>query len=149
MDPALSDAEVMNTYTLSPVSTKDSLNDISAKHAIKFLAETPYDMGYTTRISELNSAIDSIKSQGTNIALSDTTRGRFLLRHGNQKLFKDLLEYVEHHRDGHSVAQFITPPFSKQYRFFVLHDFLIQFAVVAMFIGIFIQMIFEGKNITE
>ena len=149
MDPALSDAEVMNTYTLSPVSTKDSLNDISAKHAIKFLAETPYDMGYTTRISELNSAIDSIKSQGTNIALSDTTRGRFLLRHGNQKLFKDLLEYVEHHRDGHSVAQFITPPFSKQYRFFVLHDFLIQFSVVAMFIGIFIQMIFEGKNITE
>lgn len=149
MDPTLSDAEVMNTYTLSPISTKDSLNDISAKHAIKLFAETPYDMGYATRVSELTNAIDSIKSQGTNIALSDTTRGRFLLRHGNQKLFKDLLEYVEHHRDGHSVVQFITPPFFERYRFFVLHDFLIQFAVVAMFIGIFIQMIFEGKNITE
>lgn len=149
MDPALSDAEVMNTYTLSPISTKDSLNDISAKHAIKLMAETPYDMEYATRVSELNNAIDSIKSQGTNIALSDTTRGRFLLRHGNQKLFKDLLEYVEHHRDGHSVVQFITPPFFERYRFFVLHDFLIQFSVVAMFIGIFIQMIFEGKNITE
>ncbi len=32
---------------------------------------------------------------------------------------------------------------------FILWDFLIQFAFVAMFIGIFIQMIFEEKNITE
>ena len=34
-------------------------------------------------------------------------------------------------------------------KFFILRDFLIQFAFVAMFIGIFIQMIFEEKNITE
>lgn len=33
--------------------------------------------------------------------------------------------------------------------FFILRDFLIQFAFVAMFIGIFIQMIFEEKSITE
>ncbi len=35
------------------------------------------------------------------------------------------------------------------YPIFILWDFLIQFAFVAMFIGIFIQMIFEEKNITE
>ena len=34
-------------------------------------------------------------------------------------------------------------------KFFILHDFLVQFAVVAMFIGIFINMIFEEKNVTE
>ena len=34
-------------------------------------------------------------------------------------------------------------------KFFILRDFLIQFAFVAMFIGIFIQMIFEEKSITE
>ena len=33
--------------------------------------------------------------------------------------------------------------------FFILRDFLIQFAFVAMFIGIFIQMLFEEKSITE
>ena len=33
--------------------------------------------------------------------------------------------------------------------FFILRDFLIQFAFVAMFIGIFIQMLFENKTITE
>ena len=33
--------------------------------------------------------------------------------------------------------------------FFILRDFLIQFSFVAMFIGIFIQMIFEEKSITE
>ncbi|MCR4717426.1 MAG: hypothetical protein K5656_09610 [Lachnospiraceae bacterium] len=34
-------------------------------------------------------------------------------------------------------------------KFFILRDFLIQFAFVAMFIGIFIQMLFEDKTITE
>lgn len=35
------------------------------------------------------------------------------------------------------------------YRFFILRDFLVQFAFLAMFIGVFIQMIFEEKSITE
>lgn len=35
------------------------------------------------------------------------------------------------------------------HRFFLLRDFLIQFAFLAMFIGVFIQMIFEEKNITD
>jgi len=34
-------------------------------------------------------------------------------------------------------------------KFFILRDFLIQFSFVAMFIGIFITMLFEGKSITE
>lgn len=34
-------------------------------------------------------------------------------------------------------------------KFFIMRDFLIQFAFVAMFIGIFIQMLFEEKSITE
>ena len=33
--------------------------------------------------------------------------------------------------------------------FFILRDFLIQFAFLAMFIGVFIQMVFEEKSITE
>lgn len=35
------------------------------------------------------------------------------------------------------------------YKFFILRDFLIQFAFLAMFIGVFIQMIFEEKGINE
>lgn len=38
---------------------------------------------------------------------------------------------------------------NKRAKFFILREFLIQFAFVAMFIGIFIQMIFEEKSITE
>lgn len=34
-------------------------------------------------------------------------------------------------------------------KYFIMRDFLIQFAFVAMFIGIFIQMLFEEKSITE
>jgi hypothetical protein len=35
------------------------------------------------------------------------------------------------------------------YRFFVLRNFLIQFALMAMFIGVFLQMSFEDKQLTE
>lgn len=35
------------------------------------------------------------------------------------------------------------------YTFFILRNFWIQFSFVAMFVGIFIQMIFEDKRITE
>lgn len=75
-------------------------------------------------------------------------RGRFLLNHDNSLLFKDLLPYVEHRNNGRSVAK-IIPLFEGNYKLFLLHDFLIQFAVIAMFIGVFIQMIFEEKNVTE
>lgn len=40
-------------------------------------------------------------------------------------------------------------PISGSAKFFILRDFLIQFAFVAMFIGIFITMLFEEKSITE
>jgi len=38
---------------------------------------------------------------------------------------------------------------AETHRFFILRDFLIQFAFLAMFIGVFIQMIFEEKTITD
>lgn len=41
------------------------------------------------------------------------------------------------------------PILGTKYTFFFLRDFWIQFSFVAMFIGIFIQMIFEEKRITE
>ena len=65
----------------------------------------------------------------------------------------DLLPYVKHTNDGHPIAEYVTTPKCLKkwldYSIFILYDFLIQFAVIAMFIGIFIQMIFEEKNVTE
>ena len=67
-------------------------------------------------------------------------------------MFKDLLQHLKFvdKNHEHAVAKYITICRSdkvSEYKFFILYDFLIQFAVVAMFIGIFIQMIFEEKNI--
>ena len=39
--------------------------------------------------------------------------------------------------------------FGNGYRIFLLNGFLIQFAFLAMFIGVFIQMIFEDKSLNE
>ena len=39
--------------------------------------------------------------------------------------------------------------FANGYRLFILNGFLIQFAFLAMFIGVFIQMVFEEKSLNE
>lgn len=137
------DSIVMNMYTYAPKNNMDSVQSILAVHNF---ANTPHGDAHMNRIEELKQ-FGSVRKPKTKVSPTDNAvRTQFLIRHENSELFKDLLPYVEHD-DGHSVAKFI--PLWKDYRLFFLHDFLIQFAVIAMFIGIFIQMIFEEKNVTE
>lgn len=143
-----SDSIVMNHYTHSPYGLLDS---IGAALAVRQFADTPYDNTYMQRVANIYIPKDSLITDNTPTDLADSislVRGRFLLNHDNSLLFKDLLPYVEHREDNHPVAK-ILPLFGGNYKLFLLHDFLIQFAVIAMFIGIFIQMIFEEKNVTE
>ena len=137
------DSIVMNMYTYAPKNNMDSVQSILAVHNF---ANSPHGDAHMNRIEELKQ-FGSVRKPKTKVSPTDNAvRTQFLIRHENSELFKDLLPYVEHD-DGHSVAKFI--PLWKDYRLFFLHDFLIQFAVIAMFIGIFIQMIFEEKNVTE
>jgi hypothetical protein len=142
------DSIVMNHYTHSPYGLLDS---IGASLAVRQFADTPYDNTYMQRVADIYLGKDSLITDNAPTDLADSislVRGRFLLNHDNGLLFKDLLPYVEHREDNHPVAK-IVPLFGGNYKLFLLHDFLIQFAVIAMFIGIFIQMIFEEKNVTE
>lgn len=142
------DSIIMNYYTHSPYGHLDS---IDASLAVRQFADTPYDDTYMQRIANIYIGKDSLINPITRMNLVDSislVRGRFLLNHDNSLLFKDLLPYVEHRNNGRSVAK-IIPLFEGNYKLFLLHDFLIQFAVIAMFIGVFIQMIFEEKNVTE
>ena len=142
------DSIVMNHYTHSPYGLLDS---IGAALAVRQFADTPYDNTYMQRVANIYIPKDSLITDNAPMDLADSislVRGRFLLNHDNSLLFKDLLPYVEHREDNHPVAK-ILPLFGGNYKLFLLHDFLIQFAVIAMFIGIFIQMIFEEKNVTE
>lgn len=141
-----SDSIVMNHYTHSPYSHLDSTG---ASLAVRQFADTPYDNTYMQRVANIYLGKDSLITNNTPTDLADSislVRGRFLLNHDNSLLFKDLLPYVEHRDDNHPVAKIVP---LGNYKLFLLHDFLIQFAVIAMFIGIFIQMIFEEKNVTE
>lgn len=143
-----SDSIVMNYYTHSPYSHLDS---IGASLAVRQFADIPYDDTYMQRVADIYLGKDSLITDNAPTDLADSislVRGRFLLNHDNGLLFKDLLPYVEHREDNHPVAK-IVPLLGGNYKLFLLHDFLIQFAVIAMFIGIFIQMIFEEKNVTE
>ena len=141
-----SDSIVMNYYTHSPYSHLDSTG---ASLAVRQFADTPYDNTYMQRVANIYLGKDSLITDNAPTDLADSislVRGRFLLNHDNSLLFKDLLPYVEHRDDNHPVAKIVP---LGNYKLFLLHDFLIQFAVIAMFIGIFIQMIFEEKNVTE
>lgn len=138
------DSIVMNVYTFAPNEYLDSVSSLSAVHQF---AQSPYNDVYMSRIDSIYANLDTLSLADSTIAISDSIiRARFLIRHENNELFKDLLPYVEH-RDGHPIAKII--PLTRNYKLYLLHDFLIQFAVIAMFIGIFIQMIFEEKNVTE
>ena len=140
------DSIVMNYYTHSPYSHLDSMG---ASLAVRQFADTPYDNTYMQRVANIYLGKDSLITDNAPTDLADSislVRGRFLLNHDNSLLFKDLLPYVEHRDDNHPVAKIVP---LGNYKLFLLHDFLIQFAVIAMFIGIFIQMIFEEKNVTE
>lgn len=147
-----SDSLVINTYTHSVPGNIDAAQ---ARYAVHEFANTPYGEDYMNRIVHAYSLLhDSARVHDSTLVLSDSIRGRFLLRHENNALFMDLLPYVKHTNDGHPIAEYVTSPKLLQwlgidYSIFILYDFLIQFAVIAMFIGIFIQMIFEEKNITE
>lgn len=142
--------EYIDKYTLEVLNENDSLAAIEANRFIKAFADTRYESEFLERIAV---ARDSSRIHEP-VEISDTTRGRFLLRHENSFMFKDLLQHLKFvdKNHEHAVAKYITICRSdkvSEYKFFILYDFLIQFAVVAMFIGIFIQMIFEEKNITE
>ena len=146
-----SDSLVINTYTHSIPGNIDAAQ---ARYAVHEFANTPYGENYMNRIVHAyNMLHDSARVHDSTLVLSDSIRGRFLLRHENNALFMDLLPYVKHTNDGHSIAEYVNVRPLKwcgiDYSIFILYDFLIQFAVIAMFIGIFIQMIFEEKNVTE
>ena len=146
-----SDSLVINTYTHSIPGNIDAAQ---ARYAVHEFANTPYGENYMNRIVHAYSMLhDSARVHDSTLVLSDSIRGRFLLRHENNALFMDLLPYVKHTNDGHPIAEYVTTPKCLKkwldYSIFILYDFLIQFAVIAMFIGIFIQMIFEEKNVTE
>lgn len=146
-----SDSLVINTYTHSIPGNIDAAQ---ARYAVHEFANTPYGEDYMNRIVHAYSMLhDSARVHDSTLVLSDSIRGRFLLRHENNALFMDLLPYVKHTNDRHPIAEYVNVRPLKwcgiDYSIFILYDFLIQFAVIAMFIGIFIQMIFEEKNVTE
>lgn len=126
-------------------SRKDTLVQLNA--FMQVFAGTDYEREYTARIKEARDSVARMESF-EHIQTDSLLLGHFLMRHEDSRMFKDLLDKVEHSDNNQKLATFIEVG-NNGYKFFILYDFLIQFAVVAMFIGIFIQMIFEEKNITE
>lgn len=137
------DSIVMNVYTHT---LEKNLSSEQSTRAVQEFAKTAYENEYEERIARVYNRVDTTKVVAVTDVLSDSIKGRFLLRHENSMLFKDLLEYVEHTDDSHSIAEFYN---IGKIEVFWLHDFLIQFSVIAMFIGLFVQMMFEDKNFTD
>ena len=65
------------------------------------------------------------------------------------EMLKDISIIFDSTDESHKISTIVNIGKNKKYSFFFLRDFWIQFSFVAMFIGIFIQMIFEEKRITE
>lgn len=73
---------------------------------------------------------------------------KFILKAGQQSFtHHELLEGLVQNEQFEHVDRHCF--YKDGYRFFVLRNFLIQFALMAMFIGVFLQMSFEDKQLTE
>ncbi len=83
----------------------------------------------------------------------DTTKNKALCESCKSIAINHEFQWVEHmdkvYYKSDKLPLVTKDLIAGDYKIFILWDFLIQFAFVAMFIGIFIQMIFEEKNITE
>lgn len=144
--------ESESLYEFASSQKLSELDSVRAQHVVAFFSSLKHEYEFDEKIhmakemlDSLNHVPDSLLTPAKNI---DGLQSNFILRNENPKFFLKNLENLRFRYSDDSVAHFVTID-NDGNKFFILYDFLIQFAVVAMFIGIFIQMIFEEKNIPE
>ncbi len=132
------------------IQVRDRFSDERIIENFKLIESNWTEGEYMSRVATMYNKLDSLKRTRALVIppskVSSDEKGRFLIKHDNALLFKGLLPYVKHSGSNQDVATFRK---IGNYKFFILHNFLLQFAVVAMFIFIFVQLMFEEKNITE
>ena len=117
-------------------------NSLSSTNELGFTAESETVISYSHTVDKTNGAPkDSI--------ILTTTIGKAEIASQSQPTNRELLKGLRYKRIPNGNHPVVTVWDIGGYEFFILRDLLIQFAFLAMFIGVFIQMIFEEKSITE
>lgn len=149
------DEDIMTHQSLSEFTSSIKLSDLDsvrAQHVITYFSSLKHEYEFDEKIHMTEVMLDSLMlvpdSLLTPVRYYEGLQDNFILRNENPKFFLKNLKNLQFRDSESSIANIVTIN-NAENTFFILYDFLIQFAVVAMFIGIFIQMIFEEKNITE
>ena len=117
-------------------------NVSSSTNELGFTAESETVISYSHPVDKTNGAPkDSI--------IRTTTIGKAEIASQSQPTNRELLKGLRNKKIPNGNHPVVTVWDIGGYEFFILRDLLIQFAFLAMFIGVFIQMIFEEKSITE
>lgn len=132
-------SEYLPTYYEEYSEVPDSL---SSTNELGFTAESETVISYSRTVDKTNGTPkDSI--------ILTTTIGKAEIAPQSQPTNRELLKGLRNKKIPNGNHPVVTVWDIGGYEFFILRDLLIQFAFLAMFIGVFIQMIFEEKSITE
>ncbi len=145
--------ELIKLYTEETNNTTEKINAIYEHATISHVIQS--------RIKRAYARLDSLKDIPTaEIAMLETDASvdslckRFLVCSDNHQIYRRGLSYLRYipksgKKAPFNIAETFNIGIANQAEYIVLWDFLIQFAFVSMFIGIFLQLVLEEKPITE
>lgn len=138
------------SYTGQFPDYSDSIKANKITAAIRAFSKGRHEINYLDRLDILQREILNGNGDYSVQNIDSTEWRQFLLNHENPAIFRSLLKKVHHRESLWSGKHTLTLNWHiGAYDFFILRDFLLQFSFIAMFIGIFIQLVFEDKNIPE
>lgn len=142
--------ELIKAYTMETNSASEKINVIyehtTTSHTIQ------------SRIERAYVALDSLKKMDRFVMLDsvalDLLCKRFLICSDNHQIYRRGLSFIQYAPDSGKQSPFnIAESFNiggaERVEYIILWEFLVQFAFVSMFIGIFLQLILEEKPVTE
>lgn len=145
--------ELIKSYTEETKGTNEK-NDAIYEHAtISHVIQSKIKRAYTRLDSLKNIPTAEIAMLKTDASL-DSLCKRFLICSDNHQIYRRGLAYLRYtpksgKKASFNIAETFNIGMANQAEYIVLWDFLVQFAFVSMFIGIFLQLILEEKPITE
>lgn len=145
--------ELIKSYTEETSNITEKINAIYEHAAMSHVIQSRIDRAYTRLDSLKNIPTTDMAVLKTHASL-DSLCKRFLICSDNHQIYRRGLSYLRYiPKSGKeapfNIAETFNVGMAGEVEYVVLWEFLVQFAFVSMFIGIFLQLILEEKPITE
>ena len=142
--------ELIKAYTVETNSSSEKINTIYEHTTTSHIIQSQIEHAYL--------ALDSLKkierfTMLDSVAM-DSLCKRFFICSDNHQIYRRGLSFIQYapelgRESPFNIAESFNIGAAERVEYIILWEFLVQFAFVSMFIGIFLQLILEEKPVTE